>query len=48
MIRFCNKEVHCIVYEKLDREELLNYFIRDHMDEIICVIENGRYQGRII
>ncbi len=47
MIRFCNKEVHCIVYEKLDREELLNYFIRDHMDEIICVIENGRYQGRI-
>lgn len=49
MIRFCDKEVCCVSYDSLDREQLLRFFFDNHMDDIICVIdENGRYRGKIV
>ena len=48
MIRFCDREVNCILYEQFDRSELLKYFFQGNMDEIVCVINSdGTYKGRV-
>lgn len=48
MIRFCDKEVCCVLYDDLDREELLSWFFRGNMDEVVCVLnQDGTYRGRI-
>ena len=48
MIRFCDNEVTCVLYNELDRRMILSYFFQDHMDEIVCVLdEQGKYKGNI-
>lgn len=48
MIRFCDNEVYFVYSEDLDRNEILRYFLQDHMDEIVCVIdEKQNYKGMI-
>lgn len=48
MIRFCDSEVYCVSYEQLNRRELLNFFFKGNMDEIVCVMNSdGSYRGRI-
>lgn len=37
MIRFCDGEVDCVEYSSLTRMELLDYFLPDHKDDILCV-----------
>lgn len=45
MIRFCDKEVCCVAYETLNRQEVLSYFFQGHMDDIVCVYVDGQYMG---
>ena len=40
MIRFCDREVGCAEYGSLTREEMLDYFLHGHMDDMICVYED--------
>jgi hypothetical protein len=48
MIRFCDKEVICLEYNRIDRGELISCFLNGHMDDPVCVMVNcGRYQGYI-
>lgn len=48
MIRFCDNEVCCILYNELERNKILKYFFQGHMDEIICVTDSeGRFKGKI-
>lgn len=50
MIRFCDKEIGCVEYDSLTRYELLDYFLSDHKDDILCVydsFETMRYMGII-
>lgn len=48
MIRFCDKEVYCVLYGKLDRSALLSWFFRGSLDELVCVLNpDGSYRGRI-
>ena len=48
MIRFRDNEVCCVVYDELNRSVLLNYFFKDHMDDIVCVLDKqGSYVGKI-
>ena len=48
MIRFCDNEVCCILYDELERSKILKYFFQGHMDEIVCVIDaEGRFKGKI-
>ena len=48
MIRFCDKEVNCIMINELNRSVLFSYFLNGHRDEIICVLdETGAYYGII-
>ncbi len=48
MIRFCDNEVSCVQYNELNRKMILNYFFQNHMNEIVCVIDQqGKYKGKI-
>lgn len=50
MIRFCDKEVKCIIKEdeEVTRSWLFAYFLNGNRDNILCVIDlNGRYRGYI-
>lgn len=48
MIRFCDKEIVCVMQDELERGELLSYFLRGHRNESVIVLdENGQYVGRI-
>jgi len=48
MIRFCDKDVNCVLYENLNREELLAYLFPQHIDETIYIFnKEGAYRGRI-
>lgn len=38
MVRFCDNEVCCVLERELDRSAILDYFFQDHMDEIVCVL----------
>ena len=49
MIRFCDRETYFIKYENLDKKKLLDYFLNNHVDESVYVIDaNGTYKGRIL
>lgn len=39
MIRFCDLEICCGKYNELDRNAMLNYFMQNHMDKLICVLD---------
>lgn len=48
MIRFCDLEICCGKYNELDRSAMLNYFMQNHMDELICVLdEEEKFKGTI-
>ena len=48
MIRFCDNEVCCVLESELDRSTILNYFFQNHMDDIVCVLnEEEQYVGKI-
>lgn len=48
MVRFCDNEVCCVLERELDRSAILDYFFQDHMDEIVCVLnEEEKYVGKI-
>lgn len=50
MIRFCDGEVDCVEYNSLTRLEMLNYFLPDHKNNILCVCDDfhsGRYIGMV-
>lgn len=39
MIRFCDKEVCCILEDELDRDHLISYFINGNVSETVCVLD---------
>ena len=48
MIRFCDKDVFCVEYGRIDRSELLRYFLDGNLDEVVCVLDaDGTYFGNI-
>ena len=48
MIRFCDKDVFCVEYGRINRSELLRYFLAGNLDEVVCVLDaDGRYSGHI-
>lgn len=48
MIRFCDKDVFCVEYGRIDRSELLRYFLDGNLDEVVCVLDaDGTYFGHI-
>jgi len=48
MIRFCDREVNCVIEEGLTRGELFSYFFNNSRDDLLCVIdEKGRFIGCI-
>lgn len=48
MVRFCDKDISGISYDGINRQELLSYFIRGHIDDFVCVFDtNNRYVGNI-
>ncbi len=48
MIRFCDKEVICLEYGRINRSELISYFLNGHMNEPVCVVDDcNRYLGYI-
>lgn len=48
MIRFCDKEVCCIVENELNRKQLIEYFLNGHRNELVCILdEEGKYTGKI-
>lgn len=48
MIRFCDREVNCVIESGLTRSGLFSYFLNQNRDDILCVIdENGRFRGNI-
>lgn len=40
MIRFCDREIDYIEYASLTRIELLEYFLSDHKDDMLCVYDS--------
>lgn len=40
MIRFCDGEVDCVEYSALTRLEMLNYFLADHKEDLLCVYDD--------
>ncbi len=48
MIRFCDKDVFCVEDGRINRSELLRYFLAGNLDEVVCVLDaDGRYSGHI-
>lgn len=48
MIRFCDKDVLCVEYGRINRSELLGYFLDGNLDEVVCVLDADRkYFGHI-
>lgn len=50
MIRFCDGEIDCVEYSSLTRLDMLNYFLPDHKDDMLCVYDDFntmRYIGII-
>lgn len=45
MIRFCNKELHCITKEELDEEKINEYFLGGHKNEQIYILNEGAFWG---
>lgn len=40
MIRFCDREVGCVEYNSINRDELLSYFLSGHLEDIIMVFDS--------
>lgn len=48
MIRFCDREVNCVILDGLTRGWLFSYFLHENRDDLLCVTdENGRCLGSI-
>lgn len=48
MIRFCDKEICCVIESKLDRRQLMDFFMNGHREEIVCVLdEEGKFTGSV-
>ena len=47
MIRFYDKEVFCVEYDSLSRSELRSFFLKGNQSEIVCILNNGSYEGYI-
>ncbi len=48
MVRFCDREVMCVELDKIERRELLRYFLNGHIGDVICVLNAvGGYLGMI-
>ncbi len=48
MVRFCDKDIVSIYYDSINRHELLRYFLRGHIDDMICVFdEDNEFMGTI-
>lgn len=48
MIRFCVIDVNYELYEHLDRKRILEYFLEDNSNNIVCVNDSdGRFKGII-
>lgn len=47
MIRFCDREVGCAEYAWLSRIGMLEYFLPDHKEDVICVYDNLDNMGYI-
>ena len=45
MIRFCDREVASVDYNSISRQELLHYFLKGHLDEIVCIYDEYGYIG---
>ncbi len=48
MVRFCDKDVISLNYDGINRQELLRYLLRGHIDDIVCVFgEDNEFMGTI-
>ncbi len=48
MIRFCDKEVYTVSFEQTNRDEILDFFLRINIDQIVCVTSrDGKFNGII-
>ena len=48
MIRFCDKEICCVLENELDWQQMLDYFLDWHMDEKVYILdENGKFIGNV-
>lgn len=48
MIRFCDKEACCVLERELNRQQMLIYFMNDHREDSVCVLDDdGKYCGHI-
>ena len=47
MIRFCDKEIDCVEYSSLTRLDMLDYFLPDHKDDILCVYDSFDTMGYV-
>lgn len=48
MLRFCDEEIVVYDYERLNRNELSNFFLNGHLDDAAYVIDaRGKYKGKI-
>ena len=47
MIRFCDREVASVEYNSITRQELLHYFLKGHLEEIVCIYDEYGYMGYI-
>ena len=41
MIRFLDKEIYCVTYNTMDRNQLLYFFLDDHIKDVICVLNEA-------
>ncbi len=48
MIRFCDREICCVIEGEWNRTEFLNYFLNGHRNEMICILaREGEFIGSI-
>lgn len=45
MVRFCDREIASVDYNSISRQELLHYFLKGHLDEIVCIYDEFGYMG---
>lgn len=43
MIRFCDKEVYCVLERSIDRRQLMSHFMNGHRADPVCIL-NGKNQ----
>lgn len=40
MLRFCDREISCVEYESLNKDELRTHFLMGHLNDIVCVYDD--------